>query len=83
MRADWELRLEEIKQLAETKTRHEAAAILGTSVDNYRSICKRYGINIRERKEYNRCNNLSDRVAVEKESRLIEARNKLLTRRWG
>jgi len=85
MRTDWGSKLDQIKQLASSHSRKEAAAILGTSTDNFRQICARYGINIRERKHYVRLVRQSNQESeiIEREKALIDKRNELLCRRWG
>ena len=85
MREDWESRLDEIKKLAKEKSRKEAALILGTSTDNFRHICKRYGIDIRERKPYLKLvrEKKEDVCAIEKEKALIPLRNDFLKRKWA
>ena len=79
---NWDNRIDEIKTLAQTKTRKEAALALGTSVDNFRKICERYGIDIRERKTY-RTEDKKESDAIKREKKLIPMRNEWLMRKWG
>jgi phosphate starvation-inducible protein PhoH len=84
MRTDWGSKLEQIKQLASSHSRHEAAAILGTSTDNFRKICERYNIDISERKPYLKLVRQSSQESeiIEREKALIDKRNELLMKRW-
>jgi phosphate starvation-inducible protein PhoH len=81
----WDDKLDQIKRLASSNSRKEAAAILGTSTDNFRKICERYNIDISERKPYLKLVRQSSQESeiIQREKALIDKRNELLCRRWG
>ena len=74
----WSKKKREIKALYDAHGRHDAARILGISSDNFRHICKRNDIDIRERKKYSRSN--TDAVYINRA--VISKANELLRVRW-
>jgi len=85
MKQNWSNRVVEIEQLIKDNGARRAATILGTNTDNLRKICKRYNIDIAQRKP---CLKLAsdtkeEKTQIEREKKLIDVRNEWLTRRWA
>ncbi|TDI70248.1 MAG: hypothetical protein E2O86_04075 [Bacteroidetes bacterium] len=75
---NWKDRIDEVINAAKTMTRSEAASSLGTTNDNFRHICKRYNIDIRERKPY-----ATRSISISKKDKSnIERTNDLIMMRW-
>ena len=75
----WSKKKCEIKALYDAHGRHDAARILGITPDNFRHICKRCDIDIRERKPYLKRAKQSNIVVNHV---VIDKANKLLQMRW-
>jgi sugar phosphate isomerase/epimerase len=85
MKQNWSNRVDEIKQLIDNNGVTRTAHILNTNTDALRKICKRYNIDIAQRKPYLKLasETKEEKSQIEREKRLTYIRNEWLTRRWA